>query len=71
MLIQLFAFWGFSLPVGCVLGLAPQGFAWSPAVPMGATGFWIGLVLGLTVAALLLAWALERLAKQRVDAAVV
>ena len=69
MVIQLLAFWGFSLPVGCVLGLAPQGFAWSPAAPMGATGFWIGLVLGLTVAAVLLAWALERLARQRIETA--
>jgi hypothetical protein len=31
---------------------------------MAATGFWIGLVLGLTVAAVLLAWSLQ-LAKAR------
>jgi MATE family multidrug resistance protein len=36
---------------------------------MAATGFWIGLVLGLTVAAVLLAWSLNRLSKQRVLAA--
>jgi MATE family multidrug resistance protein len=33
---------------------------------MQATGFWIGLVLGLTVAAVLLAWSLNNLSKQRV-----
>ena len=66
MLIQLLAFWGFSLPLGYVLGLAPAWFPWSPEAPMAAFGFWIGLVLGLTVAALLLAMALHKLARQRV-----
>ncbi len=69
MLIQLLAFWGFSLPLGCVLGLAPTWLPWTPAVPMQATGFWIGLVLGLTVAAVLLTWSLQRLSRQRVLAA--
>jgi MATE family multidrug resistance protein len=66
MLIQLLAFWGFSLPLGCVLGLAPQWLGWAPAAPMQANGFWIGLVLGLTVAAVLLTWTLNRLSTQRV-----
>jgi MATE family multidrug resistance protein len=66
MLIQMIAFWGVALPVGWILGLAPGWFPWSPAKPMAATGFWIGLVLGLTVAAVLLAWSLKRLAKLRV-----
>ena len=66
MLIQLLAFWGFSLPLGYVLGLAPAWFPWSPEAPMAAFGFWIGLVLGLTVAALLLAMALQKLANRRV-----
>ena len=65
MLIQLLAFWGFSLPIGYVLGLAPAGFIWSPAEPMAAAGFWIGLVTGLTVAAVLLTWYLNRLSLQR------
>ncbi|WP_300759921.1 MATE family efflux transporter [Janthinobacterium sp.] len=69
MLIQLLAFWGFSLPIGYVLGLAPQGFFLSPAAPMAATGFWIGLVLGLTVAAVLLTWYLNRLSLRRMHAA--
>ncbi|MET3134700.1 MATE family multidrug resistance protein [Oxalobacteraceae bacterium GrIS 1.11] len=65
MLIQLLAFWGFSLPLGYVLGLAPAWLAWAPAQPMAAAGFWIGLVLGLTVAALLLTWYLNRLSLRR------
>jgi MATE family multidrug resistance protein len=66
MVIQLLAFWGVSLPVGCVLGLAPAWFPWSPAAPMSAVGFWMGLVLGLTVAAVLLTWAFRRLSRQRI-----
>jgi MATE family multidrug resistance protein len=65
MLIQLVAFWGFSLPLGYVLGLAPGWFPWAPAQPMMATGFWIGLVVGLTIAAVLLTWTLDRLSRQR------
>jgi MATE family multidrug resistance protein len=69
MVIQMIAFWGVALPVGWIMGRAPAWFPWSPARPMAATGFWIGLVLGLTVAAVLLAWSLNRLSKQRVLAA--
>jgi MATE family multidrug resistance protein len=32
---------------------------------MAATGFWIGLVLGLTIAAVLLSWSLHALSLQR------
>jgi len=66
MVIQMIAFWGVALPVGWILGLAPDWFPWSPAQPMQATGFWIGLVLGLTVAAVLLAWSLNKLSALRV-----
>jgi MATE family multidrug resistance protein len=52
MLIQLTAFWIFALPLGCALGLAPEWLPWRPAQPMQAQGFWIALVVGLTVAAL-------------------
>ena len=52
MLIQLTAFWVFALPLGCALGLAPDWLPWRPAQPLQAQGFWIALVVGLTVAAL-------------------
>ncbi len=65
MIIQLFAFWGFALPAGCILGLAPQWLPFAPSEPMSASGFWIGLVLGLTVAAVLLTVYLNRLSRER------
>ena len=68
MQIQLLAFWGFAMPVGYVLGLAPAWFPYSPAAPMAAAGFWIGLVLGLTVAAVLLTWSLHHLSRARAQA---
>jgi MATE family multidrug resistance protein len=64
MLIHMAAFWGFSLPLGCVLGLAPGWLPLSPAAPMAARGFWIALVVGLTVAALGLSWYLDRLSRR-------
>jgi len=57
MLIQLLAFWVFALPVGCLLGLGKE---------MAAAGFWIGLVLGLTIAAILLTAYLRTLSNSRV-----
>jgi MATE family multidrug resistance protein len=45
MIVTAFAYWGIGMPVGWVLGF-PFG--------MGAAGMWIGLILGLTVAAVLL-----------------
>ncbi len=65
MLIHLGAFWGLSLPLGCVLGLAPAWLPWRPAQPMAAQGFWIALSVGLAVAALALTWLLNRLSAQR------
>lgn len=52
MLIHLTAFWVFSLPLGYALGIAPDWLPWAPATPLAAQGFWIALIVGLTVAAL-------------------
>jgi MATE family multidrug resistance protein len=65
MLIHMLAFWGFALPLGCTLGLAPAWVPFAPSAPMQATGFWIALVIGLTVAATLLTWYLQRLSRRR------
>ncbi|MCV2356922.1 MATE family efflux transporter [Paucibacter sp. B2R-40] len=65
MVIHLTAFWGFALPLGCVLGLAPQWLPWRPDQAMGASGFWIALIVGLTIAAVALTALLRRVAKER------
>jgi MATE family multidrug resistance protein len=47
MFIAMFAYWGLGMPLGAGLGL---GLGWGPQ------GMWIGLILGLTAAAVLLCW---------------
>lgn len=66
MAIHLTAFWVFSLPLGVVLGLAPGWAPWHPAEPLAAQGFWIALVVGLTVAASGLVWLLRRVARDAI-----
>ncbi|MBU3738538.1 MAG: MATE family efflux transporter [Rhodoferax sp.] len=65
MVIHLASFWGLSLPLGCALGLAPVWLPLAPDQPMGAPGFWIGLVVALTFAALSLTALLRRVARSR------
>ena len=65
MMIQLLAFWVFSLPLGYVLGLAPAWLPWAPREPLATFGFWIGLVLGLTIAAVLLSISLHTVSRRR------
>jgi MATE family, multidrug efflux pump len=55
MLMTLFAYWGLGLPIGYLLGLTDLI---RPA--MGPEGFWIGLLCGLTVAAIMLSVRLRR-----------
>lgn len=64
MVIHMTAFWGICLPLGCVLGLAPAWLPWRPVEAMAAEGFWIALVLGLSIAAVGLVWLLDRLSLQ-------
>ncbi len=65
MVIHLTAFWVFSLPLGYALGIAPDWLPWVPTKPMGAEGFWLALVLGLTIAALGLSALLRYVGRQR------
>lgn len=64
MVIHLTAFWVVALPLGYVLGLAPEWLPWRPAVAMQAQGFWIALVVGLTVAAIGLGFLLRHIANR-------
>ncbi|PXX42022.1 MATE family efflux transporter [Undibacterium pigrum] len=66
MLIHLMAFYGFALPIGCLLGLAPAWLPWHPEHAMEARGFWTGLVLGLTIAGVLLTGLLHKLSQRRI-----
>ena len=64
MVIHLMAFWVVSLPLGFALGIAPQNWPGVPAEPWGARGFWVALVVGLTIAAAGLVLLLRRVARQ-------
>jgi MATE family multidrug resistance protein len=66
MVVHLMAFWVVSLPLGYVLGIAPAWLPWKPALPMAAQGFWIALVVGLTVAALGLVVLLRQVARRHI-----
>ncbi|HNJ73992.1 MAG TPA: MATE family efflux transporter [Pseudomonadales bacterium] len=55
MWIAFFVYWGVTLPLGYSLGIAD----WL-GPPRGAEGLWIGLTLGITLAAVLLGWRLRQ-----------
>ena len=55
MFIAMFAYWGVGMPLGAGLGL---GLGWGPQ------GMWVGLIMGLTSAAILMGWRL-RVSSQR------
>lgn len=55
MLIMMLAFWGICLPLGYSLTFTD----WITQ-PLGASGFWIALIVGLTCAAVLLGWRVMR-----------
>jgi len=66
MVLHMAAFWGFSLPLGCWLGLA---WPLAPFAPLGAQGFWIALVVGLSVAAIGLVLMLRQVSAQALERA--
>jgi MATE family multidrug resistance protein len=69
MVVHLTAFWVFSLPLGYALGIAPDWLPWRPAQPLAAQGFWIALVVGLTVAALGLVVLLRQITRRHLPVA--
>ena len=56
MLLAVLAYWGVGMPLGAAMGLGIGGITtgWGPR------GMWLGLIAGLTVAALLLGWRFRR-----------
>lgn len=65
LLLAILAYWGVTLPLGYGLGLTDLGGA-----PMGAEGFWIALVVGLALGALLMVWRFEHVSRIPGDNAV-
>jgi multidrug resistance protein, MATE family len=63
MWLAAFSYWGLGMPLGAGLGL---GLGWGPP------GMWLGLILGLTAAAVLMSWRFRRSSRRwsarRVDA---
>jgi len=66
MVVHMTAFWMFGLPLGYVLGIAPAWLPWAPAQPMAAQGFWISLIVGLSIAAVGLTGLLRYVARSHV-----
>lgn len=64
--IHMVAFWVFSLPLGYLLGVAPDWNLPRPDHPLGAVGFWIALIVGLSVAAIGLTFLLRLTARQMI-----
>ena len=66
MAITLVSYWAVGLGGGYLLGSAGIG-DWQP---LGVYGYWLGLVAGLSVAALLLGWRLWRVSRANTDVSV-
>ena len=70
MVLHLTAFWGFSLPLGYLLGRAPEWLPWVSIQPMAARGFWMGLIVGLTIAAVGLLAMLRSVTRRAINIAI-
>ncbi|MGR6875010.1 MATE family efflux transporter [Pseudomonas sp. HK3] len=60
LVISIISFWLVGLPLGYYLGL-------SQAAPMGAAGFWVGLIVGLSVNAVLLMARLQFVSRKTIN----
>ncbi len=58
LLMVIFSYWGIGLPLGYTLAMTDM---WGD--PMGARGFWISLIIGLSVAAVLLSARLHKVGR--------
>jgi MATE family multidrug resistance protein len=58
----LFAYWGVAVPVG--YGLT---YGVLSVQPWGVSGMWVGLIVGLSVAALLLLWRLKQVSAEQIQ----
>jgi MATE family multidrug resistance protein len=61
-LITFCAYWLIGLPTGIILGRTD----WLTDAPMAAAGFWIGIIVGLSSAAILLGWRLYIIQKRAI-----
>ena len=61
MAITFCAYWLFGLGLGYY-------FAFAAPEPLGAKGFWLGIILGLTAAAIMLSYRLFRVSRKAIDA---
>ncbi len=57
------SYWVLGLPTGYILGMTN----WLTEQPLGAKGFWLGFIIGLSAAALMLGQRLYWLQKQSDD----
>ncbi|MGL6027716.1 MAG: MATE family efflux transporter [Vibrio sp.] len=58
------AYWVLGLPMGYILGMTD----WLTEQPLGAKGFWLGFILGLSASALMLGQRLRWIQKQTINA---
>lgn len=56
MVVTFISYWMFGLAIGYALAYTD----WFTTEPMGVAGFWLGIVLGLSLAAILLLWRLKQ-----------
>lgn len=67
MVLMTIAFWGVGIPLGSWLGCHGLG----GGAPLEVYGFWVGLVVGLVLASLAVAWTLRAVPDARLRSALV
>ena len=62
--VTIFSYWGLGLPIGAFLGGVAHRGVPVFGLGLGPTGYWIGLIVGLSVAAVLLTWRFQTLSSR-------